>query len=70
MNIQQLHYFLNICETKSLTKSAGLLFLTQPALSKSIASLEKELGASLFKALLAHCIDFKNRHKNIICMHK
>ena len=22
------------------------------------------------KALLAHCIDFKNRHKNIICMHK
>ena len=48
MNIQQLEYFLNICETGSITKSASLLYLTQPALSKSIASLEKEIGAPLF----------------------
>lgn len=41
-------YFLTIVEEGSLSLAAQKLFLTQPALSKYIARLEKELGVELF----------------------
>lgn len=45
----QLEYFVCIVEEKSFTKAAERLFISQPALSKSIRALETELGVPLFK---------------------
>jgi len=49
MRIEQLQAFLDVCETRSLNKSAKRLFISQPALSKSIQDLEKELKTDLFE---------------------
>lgn len=48
MTLVQLRHFISLAETGSFSKSAKALFLTQPALSRSIRSLEDELGLSLF----------------------
>lgn len=49
MNLSQLYYFRKLAELQHYTRSAKELFITQPTLSGSIASLEKELGVSLFQ---------------------
>lgn len=49
MNLPQLYYFRKLAELQHYTKAAKELFITQPSLSDSIASLEKELGVSLFQ---------------------
>ena len=48
MDSTHLFYFKTIAEAESLTKAAQSLHISQPALSKSLANLEKELGLSLF----------------------
>lgn len=48
MQLQQLRYFDTVVGEKSMNKAAEKLFVSQPSLSKSIASLEKELGTRLF----------------------
>lgn len=48
MTLVQLQHFVTLVELGSFVKSAKALFLTQPALSRSIMALEKELGRSLF----------------------
>ena len=48
MTLVQLKHFLDLASTGSFSKSAEKLFLTQPALSRSIKSLEDELGQPLF----------------------
>ena len=48
MNTKQLHYILAIAEEGGLTAAAEKLHITQPALSKYLAELEKELGTELF----------------------
>jgi DNA-binding transcriptional LysR family regulator len=48
MTLVQLRHFLDLASTGSFSKSAEKLFLTQPALSRSIKSLEDELGQALF----------------------
>lgn len=47
MEIRQLKYFITSVEEKSFYKASGKLFVSQPAISKSIALLEKELGTKL-----------------------
>ncbi|MGN0404497.1 MAG: LysR family transcriptional regulator [Bariatricus sp.] len=49
MNWNQLQYVITIAEEKSITKAAKKLFISQPSLSLSIQSLEKETGISLFE---------------------
>lgn len=49
MNLPQLYYFRKLAEVQHYTKAAKALFITQPSLSDSIASLEKELGVALFR---------------------
>ena len=49
MNWQQLKYFETLAETQHFTKAAEQLFITQPALSKAIKSLEDEIGVPLFE---------------------
>mgnify|MGYP004531519389 FL=1 len=48
MESSHLLYFKAIAEAESLTQAARALHISQPALSKSLANLEKELGRSLF----------------------
>jgi len=49
MQIKQLEYFVMVCESKSMNEAAEKLYITQPTLSASIASLEKELGIRLLQ---------------------
>lgn len=44
MNINQVEHFLTIVKHMSFTMAAKELYITQPALSNSIARLERELG--------------------------
>lgn len=48
MTLTQLKHMVELAKTGSFVKSAENLFLTQPALSRSIQSLEEELGCRLF----------------------
>ena len=48
MELMQLCYFVAVAQFQSITKAAQALYITQPALSRSIARLEKELDLRLF----------------------
>jgi DNA-binding transcriptional LysR family regulator len=48
MTLVQLRHLISLAESGSFTRSAQVLFLTQPALSRSIRALEEELGQPLF----------------------
>lgn len=48
MNIIQMKYFITAARTLSFTKAAQQLYITQPALSRQILSMEKELNLQLF----------------------
>jgi len=48
MTLTQLRHMNELAKTGSFIKSSENLFVTQPALSRSIKSLEDELGAKLF----------------------
>lgn len=49
MELSQLKYFRHTARTENITKSAAELHISQPALSKMIVTLEKDLGVKLFK---------------------
>jgi len=49
MNYQSLQYFVVLARHEHYTQAAKELFITQSALSKSIAGLEEELGVPLFE---------------------
>lgn len=48
MNSLQIEYFLELCKHMSFTETARILYVSQPAVSKQISSLEKEIGLTLF----------------------
>ena len=48
MEIQQFYYFKTVAELQHMTRAAEKLSISQPALSKSIANIEQELGVPLF----------------------
>src|SRR5579862_4581130 len=48
MEIRRLRYFVRVAEDGSLTKAAGVLRVAQPALTRQIRLLERELGVALF----------------------
>lgn len=49
MNLQRIRYFLSFCETMHFTNTARRLRISQPALTKAIATLEQELGTRLIR---------------------
>lgn len=49
MNIDAQYYFTVVARTENFSKAARSLFISQTALSKTIAALEKELGVQLFE---------------------
>ncbi len=48
MDLLQLKYFKTVARLENVTKAANELYIAQPALSKNISQLEKELGINLF----------------------
>ena len=49
MEIEQLRQFLKVAETQNFTRAADEVGLSQPALSRSVARLEEELGQPVFE---------------------
>ena len=49
MNDLQLDYFMAVATNLSFTKTSEELFVSQPAISRQISQLEKELGCKLFR---------------------
>ena len=49
MNTTQLECFVNIANTMNFLKTAEVMHMTQPAVSKQLQSLEKELGVRLIE---------------------
>lgn len=49
VNLSQLYYFKKLAELQHYSRAAKELFISQPTLSGSMSSLEKELGVVLFE---------------------
>jgi len=49
ISIRQIEVFLSVAKHRNISRAAGELFISQPSLSKSISTLEKEYGAPLFR---------------------
>lgn len=49
MELRQLRYFVAVAETSNISRAAQKIFLTQPALSRQIKSLEDEIGQCLLE---------------------
>lgn len=49
MDLLQLRYFIAVAETEHVTHAAESLNVAQPALTKTIKKLEKEIGFPLFE---------------------
>lgn len=49
MKLNQLYYFKCVCKYNNITKAAGELHISQPAITKAIHDLEEELGVVLFQ---------------------
>jgi LysR family nitrogen assimilation transcriptional regulator len=49
MNLRQLQYFVEVSELESVTKAADRLHIAQPALSRHMRTLERDLGVRLFE---------------------
>ncbi|MEV4346972.1 SDR family oxidoreductase [Actinoplanes sp. NPDC049596] len=49
LDLRRLRYFLTLAGTENYGRAAEILHLAQPALSRSIAALERDLGAKLFE---------------------
>jgi DNA-binding transcriptional LysR family regulator len=47
--MQQVQYFLALCEELSFTRAARRCGISQPSLTSAIGALERELGGQLFQ---------------------
>lgn len=66
MELMQLKYFKTVAEAGKISDAAQALFISAPALSTSIARLEKELGVALFDRTNNRII--LNRQGQIFCV--
>jgi DNA-binding transcriptional LysR family regulator len=48
LQIQQVHYFMALCEELNFTCAARRCGVSQPSLSNAISALERKLGGALF----------------------
>ncbi|KUL44449.1 LysR family transcriptional regulator [Streptomyces regalis] len=51
MDIRQLEYFLAIVDHGGFNRAASALYVSQPALSQTVRSLERDLGTDLFRRI-------------------
>ena len=55
MEMQQIRYFLAVCDQGSITHAAQLTYVSQPSLTQSIKKLEDEMGGALFTRTRSGC---------------
>lgn len=80
MEFNQIEAFINVAKFKSFSKAADSIFLSQPAISGHISSLEKELNVQVFnrtsrevfltpagESFLNYAIDILNTRDKAIC---
>jgi len=48
VTLEQIHVFLTIADTQSLTRAAELLYTSQPAISRTLSQFEKSIGVRVF----------------------
>ena len=51
MTLTKLQFFVEAAKRENFTEAAEALFVSQPALSKQVALLEREVGTKLFERL-------------------
>ena len=56
VSLKQLRSFMVVADELSFTRAAERLYVSQPALSVQIASLERALGLSLFRRTSRSCL--------------
>jgi LysR family nitrogen assimilation transcriptional regulator len=72
MNLRQLQYFVEVSEAGSVTRAAERLHVAQPALSRHMRTLERDLGVPLFArdgrgiALTNAGIVFRDRVRTVL----
>ena len=49
MQMQQIRYFVALCEERSFTRAARRCGVSQPSMTNAISALERELGGRLFE---------------------
>ncbi len=49
MNLRQMEYLLMIVETRNISRAAERCYISQSGMSQQLASMERELGAALFR---------------------
>lgn len=49
MKINQMRFFVEVCNCGSITKASEVLHVTQPAVSQAILEMEREYGVKLFR---------------------
>ncbi len=55
MEMNQIRYFLAVCDMGAFTKAAQFVYVSQPSLTQAIKKLEDELGGELFTRDRAGC---------------
>ena len=55
MEMQQIRYFLAVCDQGSITHAAQLTYVSQPSLTQAIKKLEDEMGGVLFTRTRSGC---------------
>lgn len=48
MTLQQLKYIIEVARSRSISKAAQMLFISQPSLSNALKELEQEIGIQIF----------------------
>jgi LysR family nitrogen assimilation transcriptional regulator len=72
MNLRQLQYFVEVSELESVTKAAVRLHVAQPALTRHMRTLERDLGVRLFArngrgiTLTNAGVVFRDRVRNVL----
>lgn len=72
MTLDQLRYFLAVCQYSGVSSAAEALNISQPSISNAIANLEKEFGVALFTRQRKRLIitkegmDFLHLAKNLV----
>ena len=67
MNLKQLEAFIKVSDSKSFSKAAQELYLTQPTVSAHIQTLEKELKVRLL--VIPRLSNYLRTERHFISMH-